>query len=71
MTPYKPKAYDLPQNYQLDYPNIFKDLNILSKTDDNTDNLTNIPDTDVLNQEIKNTTTNVINNIFVANTTEV
>ena len=28
----KPQTYNLPQNYQLDSPNKFKDLNILSKT---------------------------------------
>ena len=52
MTPYEPQAYDLPQNYQLDYPNNFKDLNILSKTDNDTDNVTtNTPNTNILDQE--------------------
>ena len=51
MTPYEPQAYDSPQNYQLDSPNNFKDLEILSKTDDDTDNVTNTPDINVLNQE--------------------
>ena len=51
MTPNKPQAYDLPQNYQLDSPNKFKDLNILSKTDNVANNVTNTPASDVLSQE--------------------
>ena len=48
MTPYKPYAYDFPENNQLDSPNNFKDLNILSKEDDGTVNRTNTPVTNVL-----------------------
>ena len=51
MTPYKPHTYDSPQNYELDSLNNFKGLNILSKTDDNKNNVTNTPATDVLKQE--------------------
>ena len=51
MTPYKPQACDLHQNYKLDSLNNFKDLNILSKTDDVRNNVTNTLDTDVFNQE--------------------
>ena len=51
MTPYKPHIYDLPQNYELDSLDNFKDLKILSKVDDVTNNVTNTPDTKVLNQE--------------------
>ena len=51
VTPNKPQAYDLPQNYQLDSPNKFKDLNISSKMDNVTNNVTNTPITDVLSQE--------------------
>ena len=47
MTPYTPQAYISPQHYQLDSPNNLKDLNILSKIDDDTDNVTNTPNTDV------------------------
>ena len=54
MTPYKPQAYDSPQNYQLDSPNNFKVLNILSKSEDDTDNVTNTPNIDVLDQEYYN-----------------
>ena len=41
----------MPHNYQLDSSNIFKDLNILSKTDYVTNNVTNTPATDDLSQE--------------------
>ena len=51
MTPYKPQAYDSPQNYQLDSPNNLKDLKILSKSDNVTNNIMNTPATDVLHQE--------------------
>ena len=32
VAPNKPQTYDSPQNYKLDSPNKFNDLNILSKT---------------------------------------
>ena len=51
MTPYKPQAYNWAQKYQLDSTNNFKNLNILSKTDDVTNNVLNTPVTDVLNQD--------------------
>ena len=51
MTPYEPQVCDLPRNYELDSLDNFKDLNILSKTDNDTDNVTNTPDTNVLNQK--------------------
>ena len=51
MTLYKPKTYDLPQNYQLDPLNNFNDLNILSKIDNDKDNVTNTPDINVLDQK--------------------
>ena len=51
ITSNEPQAYDSPQNYQLDSPNKFKDLNISQKTDDVTNNVENTPATDVLNQE--------------------
>ena len=51
MTLYEPQAGDLPQNYKLDSLNNFKDLNILSKTDDVTNNVPNTPAIDILNQE--------------------
>ena len=51
ITPNKPPAYDSPRNNQLDSPNNFKDLDILSKTDNITNNVLNIPAIDVLNQE--------------------
>ena len=59
MTPYKPHTCDLPQNYELDLLNNFKGLNILSKANDVTNNIANIPATDILNQEIKTTTINL------------
>ena len=43
----KPQTYDLPQNYQLDSTNKFKDLNILSKTS----NVTCTLGTNLLSQE--------------------
>ena len=48
MTPYKPQAYDLHQNYELDSLKNLKDLNILSKKDDATNNVTK-PAISVLN----------------------
>ena len=51
MTPYKPQACDLTQNYELDSLVNFKDLNILSKTNDVTNNVINTPATNVFNQE--------------------
>ena len=53
MAPYEPHTCDLPQNYQLDFLNNFMDLNILSKTDDVTNNVTNTPAVNVLNQKIQ------------------
>ena len=47
MAPNKPQTYDLLQNYQLDSPNKFKDLNILPKTN----NVTHATGTDLLSQE--------------------
>ena len=41
MTPYKPHVCHLPQNYGLDSLDNFKDLNILSKVDNVTNNVTN------------------------------
>ena len=67
MTPNKPQAYDLPQNYQLDSSNKFNDLNILSKTDNVTNNVTNISATNVLSQKIKTTTLGGINNTLLVN----
>ena len=51
MTPYKPQAYDFSQNFQLNSPNNFKDLNILLTTNNVTVNVTNTTDTNDLNQE--------------------
>ena len=51
MTPNKPQAYDLAKNYQLDSPNKFKDLIILSKTDNVTKNVMNTPATNILSQK--------------------
>ena len=51
MTPYEPQAYYLPQNYQLDSPNNFKVLNILLKTDNVTNKVTNALANNILNQE--------------------
>ena len=50
MIPYKPQAYDLPQDYQLDTQNKFKDQDILLKTNNVIDNVINTPNTDILNQ---------------------
>ena len=50
ITPYEPQACILPQNYELDSLNNFQYLNILSKTDDITNNVINTLATDVLNQ---------------------
>ena len=51
VAPNKPQAYDLPQNHQLDFLNKLKDLNILSKMDIVTNNVTNTPATNFLSQE--------------------
>ena len=51
MTSYKPHADDLPQNYELDFLDNFKDWNILSKANDGTNNIANTPSINILNQE--------------------
>ena len=51
ITPYKPQACDSSQKYELDSLNNFKNLNILSNTDDVTNNITNTPAINVLKQE--------------------
>ena len=51
MTSHKPYADDLPQNYELDFLDNFKDWNILLKTNDVTNNVANTPTIDILNQE--------------------
>ena len=51
MTPYKPHTGDSPQNYEFDSLGHFKDLNILLKAKNVTDNVTNTPATDILNKE--------------------
>ena len=54
MRPYKAQVCDLPQNYELDSLKNFKNLNILSKMDNITNNVTNTSATYVLNEENKN-----------------
>ena len=49
MTSYKPHIDDLPQNYELDFLDNFKDLYILSKVNNITNNVANIPAIDILN----------------------
>ena len=44
MTSYKPHTDDLPQNYELDFLDNFKDWNILSKTKNVTNNVVNTPE---------------------------
>ena len=51
MTSYKPHTDNLPQNYKLDFLDNFKDWNILSKTNDVTNNVANTPTINILNQE--------------------
>ena len=48
MTPYKPHADDLPPDYELDSLENFKDQNILSKTNNVTQNVANTPATNIL-----------------------
>ena len=51
MTSYKPHADDLPKNYELDFMDNFKDWNILSNANDDTNNIANTSAIDILNQE--------------------
>ena len=50
MTPYKPPVCDLSQKYELDLLDNFKDLNILLKANNVTNNVANTPATNILNQ---------------------
>ena len=50
MTSYKPHADDLPQNYELDFLDNLKDWNILSKTNNVTNNVANTLAIDALTQ---------------------
>ena len=51
MTPYKPHTSDLPQNHRLDSLYNFKDQNISLKANNVTNNVTNTPTTNILNQD--------------------
>ena len=51
MIPYKPHTDALSQNYKLDSQDNFEDLTILSKTNHVTNNVTNSPAANILNQE--------------------
>ena len=51
MISYEPHTDDLPQNYELDFLENFKDWNILSKAYDIMNNVANTPNIDILHQE--------------------
>ena len=68
MTPYEPHTCDSPQNYELDSMYNSKDLNILLKGNDVTNDVADAPTTNILNKKTKTTTINEINNVLLTNT---